>query len=304
MNSHLKRVLILLLIFTFVFQMAGVTSLSRVQAYADTETEETLVVSDADEAEDVTTEEIDTESPGEIETDGENPPDAAEEEPVDPETASEETAEVPEETPAGEETVTIEEPAEQTLPVVEETVEVKAEAKAAGTAKSVTDDPSKTVLAFSSDVHNCYKSGTTRPDDNMSATRLGNWIDAVENDLKDVIDVMAFGGDMANASASETDFWTLTQNDLDMLEDKGVEAILTTGNHEHSPGKYSATSTNGTQQVYQISTEAKVGNDYRIYCLGSESSSSTYSSSQISALTKYLNGAGNDKPIFPIALYI
>ena len=303
MNSHLKRVLILLLIFTFVFQMAGVTSLSRVQAYADTETEEALDVSDADEAEDVTTEETDTESPGEIETDGENPPDAAAEEPADPEAASEETAEVPEETPADEETVTVEEPAEPELPVVEETVEVKAEAKAAG-AKSVSDDPSKTVLAFSSDVHNCYKGGggyggVTRTDDNISADRLGRWIDAVESELNDVVDVMAFGGDMANASESADNFWTLTQNDIDMLTTKGVEAVLTTGNHEYSPGKISSYN-NLTTGQYKVNTEGKEGNNYRIYCLGSESSSSKYSTSQISALTTYLNGAGNDKPIFII----
>ena len=301
MNSHLKRVLILLLIFTFVFQMAGVTSLQRVAVYAD---DEVIDVTDADETGEVMTEETEEGSPGEIETEGEEPPGADAEEPADPEAASEEPAEAPEETPAGEETVTIEEPAEPELPVVEETVEVKAEAKAAGT-KSVSDDPSKTVLAFSSDVHNCYKGGggwggTTREEDDISAARLGRWIDVVEGKLDDVVDVMAFGGDMANASESADNFWTLTQNDLDMLASKGVEAVLTTGNHEHSPGKYSATSNNLTQQVYLINSEGKEGNTYRIYCLGSESSDSSYSTSQINALTTYLNRVGNDKPIFII----
>ena len=155
-----------------------------------------------------------------------------------------------------------------------------------------------TVLAFTSDVHNCFKNGTTRPNDNMSAARLGTWIDKVEAIHGD-IDVMAFGGDMANASASATEFWSLTQNDLSMLAEKGVNGVLTTGNHEHSPGKYSASSTDTTQQVYKINTEAAVGDDYRIYCLGSVSSSSSYST-QYNSLDEYLKGVGNDKPIFII----
>ena len=163
-------------------------------------------------------------------------------------------------------------------------------------------DKSGTVLAFTSDVHNAYKGsgyGATRPDDNMAATRLGSWIDYVES-IHGEIDVMAFGGDMANASASSSDFWTLTQNDLDVLESMGVTGVLTTGNHEHDPGKYSTSSTNATQQVYQINSEGAEGTDYRIYCLGSESSSSSYSTSQINKLTTYLNSVGNDKPIFII----
>ena len=272
--------------------MAGVTSLSRVQAYAETGEEEALDVSDAEEAEDVTTEEIDTGSPGETETEGENPPDAAEE-PAEPEAVSEETADTTEETPA-DETVTVEETAEEPAPAKAEAPMLKAATKAEKTG---------TVLAFTSDVHNCFKGSSwgspDRTEDDISAARIGKWIDKVESIHGD-IDVMAFGGDMANASASATDFWTLTQNDLDVLSEKGVTGVLTTGNHEHSPGKYSASSTNATQQVYKISKEGAAGDNYRIYCLGSESSSSTYSTSQISKLTSYLNGAGNDKPIFII----
>ncbi len=295
MNVHLKRVLILLLVFTFVFQMAGVTSLSHVQAYADTETEEALVLSDADEAAEVTTEEIDTESPGEIETDGENPPDAAEE-PAAQEAASEETAEVPVETPA-DETVTVEETAE---PAEAEAPMLKA-AKAVDTKSEASNGV--TVLAFSSDVHN----GGNNGGDNSAAIRLGNWIDIVESKEGD-IDVMAFGGDMARMMNNDpSGFWDYAQSGMDQLTQKGVDGVYTTGNHEYSyGGNFSLSSynsgayaSNTTQGQYTVNDEAAEGNNYRIYCLGSESGSQSYTN-QISSLTAYLNRVGNDKPIFII----
>ena len=71
--------------------------------------------------------------------------------------------------------------------------QVVQESAAKGTVKAVTDDPTKATLAFTSDVHNCYKSGTNRPNDNMSAARIGTWIDNVEAKVGDTIDVMASG---------------------------------------------------------------------------------------------------------------
>jgi hypothetical protein len=115
----------------------------------------------------------------------------------------------------------MEKPAEE-LPVAEETVTINDTAKAAAGDYSV--------LAFTSDTHN--KSG------NVAANRLGTWIEKVKAEYGKV-DVMAFGGDMANASANESDFWTLTQADLDQLSQRDVTAVVTTGNHEYSPGNYS-----------------------------------------------------------------
>ena len=153
-----------------------------------------------------------------------------------------------------------------------------------------------TVLTFSSDVHN--QSG------NQAANRLGSWVDQVKNDYGG-IDVMAFGGDMAGASASG--YWNLAQADMTVLENKGVTGVYTTGNHECSAGgdfSYSSyTSGSYTNDPirgkFQVSTKGAEGDDYIIYCLGSQSSSSSYSNS-ISNLTQFLNNTGNNKVIFII----
>ena len=147
-----------------------------------------------------------------------------------------------------------------------------------------------TVLAFTSDTHN--KSG------NQAANRLGTWLDAMA-DIYGGIDAMAFGGDMADASASESNYWTLTQADMTQLTNRSVPGIYTTGNHEWNPGNYGSTSSS-LKQEFKIGAEGINGSNYRIYCLGSASSSQSYSESQISALTTYLSGVGNDKPIFII----
>ena len=156
-----------------------------------------------------------------------------------------------------------------------------------------------TVLAFSSDVHNTSS--------NSSAERLGDWIDEIV-ELYGGLDVMGFCGDLGDAGASQSNFWTYAQNVMDAVSQKGVTGVYTTGNHEYSPGNYSSSSTNTTQQQYKINAEAAVGDHYRIYCLGSESSSQSYSASQISKLETYLAGAGTDRPIiilthFPLHYY-
>ena len=64
--------------------------------------------------------------------------------------------------------------------------------------RSIAKDPgAKTVLAFTSDVHNKVT--------NESAERLDSWINNVEN-IHGKIDVFAFGGDMGD-SDDETYFW-------------------------------------------------------------------------------------------------
>ena len=156
-----------------------------------------------------------------------------------------------------------------------------------------------TVLAFTSDIHNT--SGNT------AANRLGRWLDTMADSdhFGKKPDVMAFGGDMAGANAAG--YWDLTQADMNILTDRDVTGAYTTGNHEisyggdfsfssYQSGAYSSTETKGQ---FQISKEAAVGSNYRIYCLGSRSGRSDYSNS-IDDLVTYLNNVGNDKPIFII----
>ena len=90
----------------------------------------------------------------------------------------------------GEETVSVETLAE----VTDAEVELDAYEEATEGTKAA----GKTVLAFSSDVHNT--SG------NSSANRMAGWITNVEAKEGTSIDAMAFGGDMAGAGASN--YWT------------------------------------------------------------------------------------------------
>ena len=170
-----------------------------------------------------------------------------------------------------------------------ETTEVVREAETATKAAGDAD-----VLAFTSDTHN--------KTNNTAAKRLGTWLDKMNDsehygDLGGV-DVMAFGGDMGDAGDG-TNYWTNTQADMKQLTDRGITGVYTTGNHEYSPGSYSSSSTNATQKEFVIDKEAEVGDTYRIFCLGSRSTSSSYAN-QVSTLTSYLNSVGNDKVIFII----
>ena len=151
------------------------------------------------------------------------------------------------------------------------------------------------VLAFTSDVHNMT--------DHQAEARLGSWIDEIEGMYGDgSIEAMSFGGDMADSSVTLDQFWQLTQRGMDVVDSKGVEGVYTTGNHEYDPGQWTATR-NSTTARYTLNDWGKVGSNYRIYCLGSESSSNTYSTSQISTLTSKLAAVDNDKPIFIVSHY-
>ena len=147
-----------------------------------------------------------------------------------------------------------------------------------------------TVLAFSSDVHN--------KDSNESANRLNTWLTKMES-LYGSIELMAFGGDMANASGSASTFWSQTQSDMDKVDAHNITGIYTTGNHEYNPGDFGSGSSTTMYAKYTRNAEAKEGGNYRVYCLGSDSSSSNYTN-QVSSLTSYLNSVGSDKPIFII----
>ncbi|MBQ6662486.1 MAG: Ig-like domain-containing protein, partial [Firmicutes bacterium] len=155
----------------------------------------------------------------------------------------------------------------------------------------------KTVLTFTSDVHD--RNG------NPASTRLNTWIDNVYNDYGQ-ISCMGFCGDMGDAGASESNFWTytgavMTTVDSKITEGKLLKACYTTGNHEYSPGNFSPNKNEWTRR-YIIDGEGDEGSNYRLYCLGSESGDGTghYSTTQIGSLTSYLNRVGNSKPIFII----
>ena len=176
------------------------------------------------------------------------------------------------------------EPAEEASPMLGATRDAKADGL--------------TVLAFTSDTHNA--SG------NSAANRLGTWLDNMAT-MYGSVDVMAFGGDMASASTYNDSFWTLTQADIDMVAQKGVPAIYTTGNHEYMNGSYSNGS-NTTTKNFIEDTEVCNEPHYRMYCLGTSSyarggSWNSYDSTQIDKLETYLNGVGTDKPIFIITHY-
>ena len=149
-------------------------------------------------------------------------------------------------------------------------------------------------LAFSSDVHNMTN--------NISAERLGAWIDNVEGEYGD-FDVMSFCGDFADSAVSESLYWQLTQADMDVADQRVDRVLYTTGNHEYQPGNYDPSSGDPVQQRMIINAEGAADEHYHIYVLGSESRSSAYSDRQISMLGSYLDSVGNDSPIFIITHY-
>lgn len=152
-----------------------------------------------------------------------------------------------------------------------------------------------TVLAFSSDVHN---GGDKSSRNDIAANRLQAWIQNVEKIYGD-IEVMAFGGDMASYYVPEEDYWTYTQHAMDAVSAEVETGIYTTGNHEYNPGNLGGENSYDPQSKLKINTQVAEGSNYRIYCLGSMSSTSSYLE-QVSSLASYLQGVDNDKPIFII----
>ena len=159
------------------------------------------------------------------------------------------------------------------------------------------------ILAFSSDVHNC-------PGD-LSAKRLGSWIDMVKGKYGS-IEAMGLCGDMANSEAASTDqYWNLTQIAMNTVQNKGIEGIYTTGNHEFNPGdaQYSnGVVTSAVNQTiagrFKVCTEGKVGANYRIFCLGSAGYTPEYRQDDIENLRNYLmKEAGKDKPTIVMTHY-
>ena len=146
------------------------------------------------------------------------------------------------------------------------------------------------VLTFTSDVHN--KSG------DQSANRLSGWLDNVIN-MYGKVDYMGFCGDMGDASANESNFWTYTQAVMDAVNSHNIPAVYTTGNHEYYNGQFGST-TNSVASNYVVGAEGANGSNFRIYALGTanwNNSSDNYTQAQVDALSSYLNSVDNSKPI-------
>ena len=174
---------------------------------------------------------------------------------------------------------------------------------------SVVRPTGDTILAFTSDVHNC-------PGD-TSAKRLGSWIDMIRGNYGRV-ESIGLCGDMANAGVkSSAEYWALTKVVINTIQNKGIEGIYTTGNHEYGPGDAQFNNgvlTSPTEQAvvdnFKICTEGKEGDNYRIFCLGSASGTPEYRQEEIDLMEDYLmEDVGKDKPTivmthYPLHYYI
>ena len=162
---------------------------------------------------------------------------------------------------------------------------------------------SKTVLAFTSDVHNDQSNY-------KGEQRLGTWIDNVVSQYGK-IDAFAFGGDMAQYNSADDRFWSETQRVMDVVEGKGIAGYYTTGNHEYAhPGEndnnFYPDKNETTQKYIQNDWAVEDGSNYRIYCMGvGEASGYTYinnayTANQVTTLRDKLAAVDNSKPIFII----
>ncbi len=155
---------------------------------------------------------------------------------------------------------------------------------------------SGSVLAFTSDVHNKVN--------NIAADRLSSWINMVAGKYGR-IDYMGFCGDMAAASAAEDDYWDYTQEVIDTVDEKGIRACYTTGNHEFKPGNYVLTS-NPAKDHFTVNGKGGEGQDFFIYCLGTQNldyGTNYYESDQAADLLNDLKYIGNDRVIIVLTHY-
>ena len=168
--------------------------------------------------------------------------------------------------------------------------------------KAYASDPEDvTVLAFTSDVHNAAN--------NISANRQNVWIDSMLEKYGR-IDAMGFCGDMGTYDVSESQFWAFSQTAMDVVDQKGIKDVYTTGNHEFKNGNFSGT-TNDIVNNYIIDGEGLVGDNYVIYCLGTDNFDNdidNYTTEQVEKLRDYLAQADTDKPIiilthFPLHVF-
>ena len=191
-------------------------------------------------------------------------------------------------------------PPEETDPTALEDEDTPAAAPKA-TVTPIGEPTNGTVLAFTSDIHNASN--------NTAANRLDDWLVKVAG-IYGGINAMSFCGDMGSASAGESQFWDYTQAVMNVVSDRKVPGVYTTGNHEFYNGNY-ATTSNTVKNNYVVGDVGKEGSNYIIYCMGTTNwsgSSDNFTTEQITALENFLSNADNDKPIivlvhFPLHHY-
>ncbi len=201
------------------------------------------------------------------------------------ENGGEPAAEIEEEPAEEPENEQLSEGAGETTPALKEEPVKREGAKASG---------DLTVLAFTSDVHN----GGSNANGNQSANRMEIWLNNMIN-IYGKIDVMSFCGDMGSAGANESQFWTFTKAVMDVVDDKGITQVHTTGNHEFMNGNFDSTSSS-VKDEYIVGAQGISGDNYIIYCLGTDNWNNyrdNYTAAQIEALSDFLEKTGNDKPI-------
>ena len=185
--------------------------------------------------------------------------------------------------------------------VIEEAPVAKAAPAAKATVEPIGEPTNGTVLAFTSDIHNASN--------NTAANRLDTWLVNVAS-IYGGINAMSFCGDMGSASAGESQFWDYAQAVMNVVSDRGIPGVYTTGNHEFYNGNYLSTS-NAVKKNYVVGNVGKEGSNYIIYCMGTTNwsgNSDNFTTEQITALTNYLDSVDSSKPIivlvhFPLHRY-
>ena len=167
---------------------------------------------------------------------------------------------------------------------------------AAAAVEATRAEKTQTVLTFTSDIHN--------QSNNTAANRLDAWLDDVTAEYGG-IDVMSFCGDMGQASGNGDTWWSYVQSVKDVVDGKQLEGVYTTGNHEFYNGNFSTT-TNALKNSYVIGDVGASGDNYIIYCLGTDNwnnNQDNYPQTQIDELISDLSVLGNDKPIIILTHY-
>lgn len=167
-------------------------------------------------------------------------------------------------------------------------------------------DDNRTILAFTSDVHNNEK--------NAGANRLQTWIANEQQVYGNEIDYMGFCGDMGGADSSaitEAQYWTYTQNVMNVADEKlPGKVCYTTGNHELEHGKYDTT-TDPIKDRFSVDAAAPgAPPNCQIYCMGSRTyqpstnnNVNEYTDAQVTALQTFLTGCEASKPVFVLSHY-
>ncbi|MBR0399842.1 MAG: InlB B-repeat-containing protein [Mogibacterium sp.] len=167
-------------------------------------------------------------------------------------------------------------------------------------------DDNRTILAFTSDVHNNEK--------NAGANRLQTWIANEQQAYGNEIDYMGFCGDMGRADSSaitEAKYWTYTQNVMKVADEEFPGKVCyTTGNHELEHGKYDTT-TDPIKDRFSVDAAAPgAPPNCQIYCMGSRTyqpswnnNVNEYTDAQVTALQSFLNACDASKPVFILSHY-